>query len=500
MAQWIPCKFYPFIIIYIIPIPILHLISSFNFIIKFIFAVFFIADSPIHVLDFHDYDNSDLSDDEEEEDTTSRRCGSFDIFSGIDEGDDEGVTICRDDENDGCDQAKCRLNLTAIDYFSHYVPKSIVSRITSATNEILISLDAPFMSIKEFSCFLGIYFMITITRLPSLDMYWNQKLMVKIDSYMDKARFLLILNSLRVMKGKEVSDERKRGDNLWKLRPLINHVLTGCMDLSRPKKAGIVESRINFKHISSSAESIHLTDTCYIGSEFRMFKLVATDGTILDFEIFTNPEAFKNVVSAYTALPPRNLSIEEMAILRFQNCVNERTRVYFDSSFSTPLLFSDISKTKFRAIGELKRKYVYPLQRLNEVEFFCRRQNRPMHIQHTIYNGEYTITQSLNNRIPCYIASSSNVTEKVGDIDRFKKYRIRYQIPHCIGLSHETRKTWTIPCILNFFDIAATNARRNFCASGGRLKRKSDFIVALSQQLLNGKFWLEVPQELNQAE
>ncbi|KAG5893809.1 hypothetical protein JTB14_027846 [Gonioctena quinquepunctata] len=115
-------------------------------------------------------------------------------------------------------------------------------------------------------------------------MYWASLTRVsKISNSMTRKRFFSIRSHLKVVVDSDVSEEIRKKDELWKIKPLADKIRNSCLSLER-------------RHIVAGDEQMSpFTGVCTVEQFVRgkpnpeglkNFVCATPEGLILDFEIY----------------------------------------------------------------------------------------------------------------------------------------------------------------------------------------------------------------------
>ncbi|CAH1998032.1 unnamed protein product [Acanthoscelides obtectus] len=78
-------------------------------------------------------------------------------------------------------------------------------------------------------------------------MYWAKPTRVAaIADVMTRGRFFSIRSNLKVVIDGSISEEKRRYDKFWKVRPILEAILQGCLQLPREKVVAVDEQMISF--------------------------------------------------------------------------------------------------------------------------------------------------------------------------------------------------------------------------------------------------------------
>lgn len=135
------------------------------------------------------------------------------------------------------------------DYAKQYFDDDLLALIVEKSNQTSIfrtgkSLN---LTLTEVKVWLGINFIMSSLQYPKIRMYWEKRFRVNvIADAMSRDRFFTLRNSFKVVFDNEFSEEDRKRDRLWKIRPLIHRIWIGCMKQPREQELAVDEMMIPF--------------------------------------------------------------------------------------------------------------------------------------------------------------------------------------------------------------------------------------------------------------
>ncbi|CAH2006701.1 unnamed protein product [Acanthoscelides obtectus] len=180
-------------------------------------------------------------------------------------------------------------------------------------------------------------------------MYWAKPTRVAaIADIMTRDRFFSIRSNLKVVIDGSISEEKRRYDKFWKVRPILEAVLQGCLQLPREKVVAVDEQMIPF------------TGTCQMKQFVRgkpnpeglkNFVVAAPDGLVVDFELYQGKNTFPDD-------SVKRLGVGPSAVVRLGRTLFPGTHVYCDRYFTTIPLLEYLRQQKKYCTGTIMKSRV----------------------------------------------------------------------------------------------------------------------------------------------
>lgn len=139
---------------------------------------------------------------------------------------------------DSPDDVDTRAEWKPIDYVQMYLDKQLFSHISQCTNVTSVAVKGKSLNTTpaEIERFVGACLFMSCVSYPRVRMFWQRGLSVPVLSEaISRDRFFRIRYSLKSVIDTDISDETKKEDRLWKVRPVLDRVRKGCLQLLRSR-------------------------------------------------------------------------------------------------------------------------------------------------------------------------------------------------------------------------------------------------------------------------
>jgi len=163
-------------------------------------------------------------------------------------------------------------------------------------------------------------------------------------------RYLKLRNNIKVVHDVAVSEEEKKSDKLWKLRPLLHAVRQGCLQQKRGTKVSIDEQMIPFSGTTKLKQYVP-NKPHPVG--LKNFVLANPNGLVLDFRIYAGKETFADV-------PVKNekLGLGGRAVVCLTQTVPKASAIFFDRYFTSITLIEELLKQGIFCTGTIMKNRI----------------------------------------------------------------------------------------------------------------------------------------------
>ncbi|XP_047103657.1 piggyBac transposable element-derived protein 3-like [Schistocerca piceifrons] len=240
-----------------------------------------------------------------------------------------------------------------MDYFQLYFDLAFFKDTSELTNMRYLQQTGRSLklSAKEVQIFIGATILMSCLRYPRVRMYWGKTTrVISITEIMTRDRYFSIRSNLKVTDDNAVTEETRRKDKLWKIRPLLERVKRACLSLPRSPEVAVDEQMIPFTGACAIKQFVRGKPN---PEGLKNFVLAAPSGLVLDFEIYQGKGTFPEAIGQQL-----KQGIGASAVLRLCQSLPEGTHVFFDRYFTSVPLLESLAEKNLPATGTIMKSRI----------------------------------------------------------------------------------------------------------------------------------------------
>lgn len=358
-----------------------------------------------------------------------------------------------------------------LEYFEQYVDDEILKLIVEKSNQTYIMKNGrPLnLSLTELKVFIGISMIMSCLQYPHIRMYWENRWRVPVISdNMSRTRFFTLRTSLKVVFDETITENERKKDRLWKLRPLIDRIRNGCLIQSRGKYVCVDEMMVPFSGVCNLKQFVPNKPNP-VG--LKIFVLANPNGIVLDYIFYQGETTFPELTSS-------GFSLGESSVIKLTESLTPGHNIYHDRYFTSEKLVNELLIRGFLSTGTINSLRVPKTARLKsdkemrkEGRGFCDmlvRHDEKVCILKWLDRKSVTMMSSVHGIEPTDFCKRYNKKEKT-KIQVKRPAAVREYNCNMGGVDLADRmlsycpmrartKKWTIRTIFHLLDMSVANA------------------------------------------
>ncbi|XP_067940611.1 piggyBac transposable element-derived protein 3-like [Watersipora subatra] len=172
-------------------------------------------------------------------------------------------------------------------YFKRFVTTAMLNNVVVNTNLYSVQKNGKSVntSLKEVEQFIGMFFHMGLIRMNSVRQYWgNESAYEPVCQIMSRNRFQSLVYSLHFVDNMSVSEDEKRQNKVWKLRPWLDAMRENCLAVTPCQHCAVDEMMVPYQGKRSPIRQ-------YIKGKphpwgFKIWGRCGVDGLLFDFDVY----------------------------------------------------------------------------------------------------------------------------------------------------------------------------------------------------------------------
>ena len=387
-------------------------------------------------------------------------------------------------------------------------PSSLFTTIAEQTNIRYMMKTGQELrcSAGEIQKFLGLSIIMGTIKLPRIHMYWKQGFRIPIVAdTMPRSRFFLLQNYMRANSSSDLSDDDKKKDLLWRVRPVLDSFRDSCLKIPRSTKLCVDEMMISFQGRMPARQYLLLKPHPF---GMKVFVLADPNHVVLDFRPYIGSGTFDDLAEDI-----RCMGIGTSAVVSLTPSIQPCTMLYFDQYFTSEQLLVYLLQIKISGTGTVFKTRIPRNISFQDDKSMLKNSGRGAYETFERQDKKMTCTKWMDNK-PVYVLSTAHSAVPLNSVSRWSKKEhktVEVHRPDAIKqcnasmsrvdlvdrmvsiyrISARTCK-WPVRVILHFLDCVLTNAWILYRDSARRTGTPSkDILDFMAFRLRVGECWAD---------
>ncbi|XP_065665259.1 piggyBac transposable element-derived protein 3-like [Hydra vulgaris] len=302
---------------------------------------------------------------------------------------------------------------TPYEYFKMFVDDNLRDIIAEQSSFYSCQSSGTNISVtsNEIESFIGVFFRMGLVKLPSVRSYWETFMNYDgVSSILSRNRFLSILRYLHFVDNLNVTDEVKKNDRAWKLRPWLEKLRENFLKVSPEENQSVDEIMVPFKGRSFLKQYLPKKPNKW---GFKLWARCGVSGYLYDFDLYQGKEIKKK-----DEVSPHGVGASVVIKMTSTLPENHNFKIFADNYFSSLPLLDELKKRRIWYVGTAR------LKRLNKCPFTSEKelknQGRGSFDYRTDIKSNNIAVSWIDNKVVTLISSFASI-EPINSVRRYDR-------------------------------------------------------------------------------